>query len=68
MNGLGGIGKTQIALEYAYQHRQDYQAVLWSRADTPEALVSGYVEIAQHLSLPQKDEQDQILVVKAVLH
>ena len=68
ISGLGGIGKTQIAVEYAYQHRQDYQAILWTRADTQEALVSGYVEIAQHLNLPQKDEQDQTLVVKAVLH
>ncbi len=68
ISGLGGIGKTQIAVEYAYQYGQDYQAVLWSRAETQEALVSGYVEIAQHLNLPQKDEQDQALVVKAVLH
>ena len=31
--GLGGIGKTQIAVEYAYRFHQDYQAVLWARAD-----------------------------------
>jgi tetratricopeptide (TPR) repeat protein len=68
ISGLGGIGKTQIAVEYAYQHRQDYQAILWARADTHEALVSGYVEIAHLLNLPHKDEQDQALVVKAVLH
>ena len=34
ITGLGGIGKTQLALEYAYRHRQDYHAVLWGRADT----------------------------------
>jgi len=57
ISGLGGIGKTQIAIEYAYQHRQDYRVVLWSRADTFEALLSGYMEIAQLLNLPQKIAQ-----------
>ena len=66
ISGLGGIGKTQLAVEYAYQHRQDYQAVLWTRADTAEALIAGYIEMARLLDLPQKDEQDQGLVVKAV--
>ena len=67
ITGLGGVGKTQIAIEYAYQHRQDYQAILWTSADTREALLSGYVEIAHLLQLPQKDEQDQMSTVKAVL-
>ena len=67
MSGLGGIGKTQIAIEYAHRYRHDYQAVLWSRADSREALVSGYVAIAHLLDLPRKDEQDQALVVQAVL-
>ena len=34
ISGLGGIGKTQLALEYAYRYRQDYQSVLWARGDT----------------------------------
>ena len=42
ISGLGGIGKTQIALAYAYHHLQDYQTILWSRADTTEALISGF--------------------------
>jgi tetratricopeptide (TPR) repeat protein len=66
ISGLGGIGKTQIAVEYAYRHLQDYQAVLWTLADTLESLISGYVTIAGLLNLPEKNEQDQVLVVKAV--
>jgi len=27
--GIGGIGKTQIALEYTYEHREDYAYVFW---------------------------------------
>jgi hypothetical protein len=29
LSGLGGVGKTQTATEYAYRHRKDYQSVLW---------------------------------------
>src|SRR5579859_4840162 len=67
ISGLGGIGKTQIALEYAYRYRQDYQAIFWVRADTHEAIVSGYVTLAQNLNLPEKEEKDQTVIVQAVL-
>jgi tetratricopeptide (TPR) repeat protein len=66
ISGLGGIGKTQLALEYAYRHRQDYHAVLWSSADTREGLISTFVTMAHLLDLPQKDEQDQLITVEAV--
>ena len=68
MSGLGGIGKTQIAIEYAHRYQQEYQAVLWAHAESHEALTSSFVEIAstKHLNLPQKDEQDQTLIVNAV--
>jgi tetratricopeptide (TPR) repeat protein len=67
ISGLGGIGKTQIVVEYAYRHAQHYQAVLWTRADTSEALISGYNAIAGLLNLPEKGEQDQMITVQAVL-
>ena len=66
ISGLGGIGKTQIAVEYAHKHRQKYQAILWARAESHEALTSSFVEIARLLDLPQKDEQDQTMIVQAV--
>ena len=52
ISGLGGIGKTQIALAYAYNHLQDYQAILWSRADTTEALISGFAQFAEATPAP----------------
>ena len=65
ISGLGGIGKTQIAVEYAYRYSQDYQAVLWTRAHTVEALVSGFVAIAELLQVSQQ-EQDRHKIVQAV--
>ena len=66
ISGLGGIGKTQTAVEYAYRHRQDYQAVFWVRSETPTELITGFVEIARRLDLPQKDAQESDEIVAAV--
>jgi tetratricopeptide (TPR) repeat protein len=66
ISGLGGIGKTQTATEYAYRYRRDYHHLLWVKADTQETLTSDFVAIAKLLNLPEKDAQDQTLIVKAV--
>jgi nucleoside phosphorylase len=66
ISGLGGIGKTQLALEYAYRYHQDYQVVLWARAESTEALVSSYVAIATHLMLPEQEAKEQDITVQAV--
>ena len=68
VSGLGGIGKTQIALEYAYRYYQEYDAVLWTRADTQEALISGFVVFAALVQLPVQEERDQLKIVQAVKH
>jgi tetratricopeptide (TPR) repeat protein len=66
IKGLGGIGKTQTVLEYAYRHRQRYDAVFWVRAELQEELIAGFGEIAQALQLPERDAQDQRVMVEAV--
>jgi tetratricopeptide (TPR) repeat protein len=66
ISGLGGIGKTQLAIEYAYRYRQEYQKVLWARAETTEELNTAYAEIARMLNLPQKHVRDQEVIVEAV--
>lgn len=58
LSGLGGIGKTQTAVEYAYRYRDSYRAVLWIRAETREALVGDFAALAGLLQLAVKDEQD----------
>ncbi|HJT57586.1 MAG TPA: FxSxx-COOH system tetratricopeptide repeat protein [Ktedonobacteraceae bacterium] len=67
ISGLGGIGKTQTALEYAYRYGCKYDAVFWVQADSTSVIISGYVELAHVLSLPERDEQDQNIILEGVL-
>jgi tetratricopeptide (TPR) repeat protein len=67
INGLGGIGKTQIAIEYAYRYCEEYKAVLWVHADSHELLVSDFISAAGLLNLPEKNESDQNIVIRAVM-
>ncbi len=66
INGLGGIGKTQIAIEYAYRYFSEYQAVLWMRADSQQSILSSFLEMANLLQLPEQKEQETALIVSAV--
>lgn len=68
ISGLGGIGKTQTAIEYAYRYSYEYKAVLWIKADSYEVLISDFINVANLLKLPLKDEKDQNYIVNAVKH
>lgn len=67
ISGLGGIGKTQMAVEYAYRHHADYRVVLWARAETREALLSSFATCTQLLNLPGKASTDQAIAVNAFI-
>lgn len=66
ISGLGGIGKTQTVIEYAYRYHDSYAAVFWARAETHALIVADFVAIAARLNLSEKDEQDQTCIVEAV--
>ena len=61
ISGLGGIGKTHTAVEYAYRFHRDYEAVLWLQANSWETLVSACVQLADELALPEQKEADQVV-------
>ncbi len=51
IHGLAGIGKTQIALEYTYRNKTDYDAIFWLAAEHDWTLASTYAQISDQLGL-----------------
>ncbi len=61
LSGLGGIGKTRLALEYAWRSGEHYTARLFVGTDTPSALQSNLAALAQRhsLDLPEQADTDE---------
>ncbi|MFI6437039.1 tetratricopeptide repeat protein, partial [Streptomyces sp. NPDC050759] len=49
IHGLGGIGKSSLALHYAHAYRRDYTLVWWITADSTEQIVTGLATLAVRL-------------------
>jgi tetratricopeptide (TPR) repeat protein len=66
LTGLGGIGKTQLALEYSYRYQEDYDIVWWVRSELSSTLLDDYTHLAQSLGLAGEDVKDLELLVGKV--
>ncbi len=66
--GLGGVGKTQLAIEYSFRNKANYKIIWWVRSEVQETLASDYADLAAELDLPAKAKgyTDQSVVIKAV--
>ncbi|XVV17495.1 FxSxx-COOH system tetratricopeptide repeat protein [Actinoplanes sp. CA-131856] len=55
LQGMGGAGKTQIAMEYAHRHRADYDLIWWIDADPAVFVDTALADLAHELNLPTTD-------------
>ena len=66
--GIGGIGKTQVAIEYVYQYETQYDGIYWINASDQAALLSGFQEIGSMTGcVSTATDLEPIEVAKGVL-
>src|SRR5271167_3974153 len=57
--GMGGVGKTRAAVEYALAHEKDYNALLFATGETPESLRANIAALAGVLRLAEASATEQ---------
>jgi tetratricopeptide (TPR) repeat protein len=60
LDGLGGVGKTQLALEFVWQHHKGYNGVAWFNAESQERLTEDYIRLGLELNIIHQDDIDAI--------
>jgi hypothetical protein len=57
--GMGGVGKTKIALQYVNSSRSKFDAILWISADNSIKLTQSFLEVSRRLGLSPEDDNAQ---------
>jgi hypothetical protein len=65
--GMGGIGKTRAAVEYAWAYREEYTALLFAQADSAEEFRRNLASLVGPLLLPEREAAEEEVRLEAVL-
>lgn len=67
VKGLGGVGKSMLAREYAWQARERYRGIWWVRAETEQTIIDDLIDLGSHLMPNLKEVLEQNRAVRLAL-
>ncbi|MFI5910254.1 FxSxx-COOH system tetratricopeptide repeat protein [Dactylosporangium sp. NPDC051541] len=59
VHGMGGVGKTQLVVEYVYQHFDEYDLVWWIPADSASGVLASLEQLAGQLDVRPGENAQQ---------
>lgn len=65
LQGFAGVGKTQLAIEYAYRYLSEYDLIWWIPSEYDTSITRSLQSLARRLSLPESDDSES--TVRTVL-
>src|SRR5262249_42377358 len=67
VTGLGGVGKSSLAKQYAWRHRERYQGIWWIRAESRDTLLDDLIALGVALIDGLADVQDRKAAARRTL-
>jgi hypothetical protein len=61
VHGLGGVGKTQLALEFAHRFASDYDVAWWVPAEQPTSAAAALARLARRLGVEEMADQQEMV-------
>ena len=59
LQGLGGVGKTQLVIEFVYRHLDQYDLVWWIPAEQTATVLTSLTQLAERLGLPTAEDRQE---------
>ncbi|OAP54552.1 hypothetical protein AYL99_11000 [Fonsecaea erecta] len=66
IHGMGGVGKTQVAIEYTYRHRRSYDFIFWIKSENEAVFANSITQISTSLCLGLAETLASARAVEAV--
>ncbi|MFE4409856.1 FxSxx-COOH system tetratricopeptide repeat protein [Streptomyces sp. NPDC056821] len=63
LHGMGGVGKSQIAIEYVYQRSRDYRLIWWIPSEQENQIVQSLIELGEQMGLQVGSEMSAVPAV-----
>lgn len=67
LHGMGGVGKSQIAIEYVYRNSRDYRLIWWIPSEQTNLIVQSLIELGEQMGLRAGTDRSAVPAVLEAL-